>query len=443
MARDMRGRPTNTMHRRLGIVSFALAALTSSVFACGGGDSGLATSTEGNSGGVHVNEDKSPDGASYDDAPARPDGQTPQDGGTLDDAEVDDASAPIVRFIGRFDTRDPAGPRCAWPGCRIVARFDGTTVRVRLNEQVAAWMEGGPSEWDVAIDGVWQPRLVLTPGIHDYDLGVGLVPGPHRVELYRRTEAQNGMTQFLGYDFAGGTLLPPPKPAAHRLEVVGDSAAAGFGIEGVGQGPDCPGPDWGARWQNFRIAFPQRLADTLSAELHGTVYSGKGLARNIWRADTETMPVIYGRALPIDPSSPFDLSSWVPDAVVVMIGGNDFAIGQPVDDGPLALADFTQAYRGLVDKIRARAPNAHLFLATSPSVTDLEPPDRASRTNVMAAIDTVVGERNGAGDARVYAAAPALAPASELTACNGHGTPAFHDRVAAELAAVIKAKTGW
>src|SRR3954468_22693899 len=49
-----------------------------------------------------------------------------------------------VRFVGRFDTHDPAHPWCAWPGCRIVARFDGTQVTVRLNEHVDGWMQGGP-----------------------------------------------------------------------------------------------------------------------------------------------------------------------------------------------------------------------------------------------------------------------------------------------------------
>jgi len=31
----------------------------------------------------------------------------------------------------------------------------------------------------------------------------------------------------------------------------------------------------------------------------------------------------------------------------------------------------------------------------------------------------------------------------EVTACNGHGTPAWHQRVAGELAAEIRAKVGW
>jgi lysophospholipase L1-like esterase len=364
----------------------------------------------------------------------KPDGATTQ---------PPDPGPPAVRFIGRFDTRNAAGPTCAWPGCRIIANFDGTEVKARLDETVEAWMQGGPSEWDVLIDGALKPKIVLDLGSHEYVLASGLPAGPHRVELYKRSESQNGYTRFLGYDFAGGKLLPPPLPATRRIEFVGDSGPAGFGIEGVGQGPDCPGPDWSAHWQNFHKSMGARLAEMFDADLHGTIYSGKGLVRNIYRPDPETMPLIYPRANPIDPTSVFDTSTFVPDVIVLMMGGNDFAIGQPADTGPTPLPEFTQATRELVATFRARAPQAHVFLALSPSVSDASPPGNQSRTNVKTAFDTVATERGAAGDNHVYSVAPPVAAESELIACNGHGTPEYHDRVAKQLAAMIKPKAGW
>src|SRR5690606_14362254 len=41
------------------------------------------------------------------------------------DVDVD-LGPPAVRFTGRFDAREVDGPKCGWPGCRIVARFTGT-----------------------------------------------------------------------------------------------------------------------------------------------------------------------------------------------------------------------------------------------------------------------------------------------------------------------------
>ena len=375
----------------------------------------------------------------------RPDSNdTTGDGAPSPKPEEPAPSGPArVDFLGRFDTRDPAGPRCGWPGCRIVARFEGTRVTARLAELTDAWMAGGPSEWDVAIDGAWQPKLVMRAGPNDYVLATDLAAGAHVVELYKRSEAQNGTTQFLGYDFGGGSLLAPPARKTRKMEIIGDSQPAAFGVEGVGHGPTCPGLNYAAQWQNFRRSLGARLADGLGADVNGTVYSGKGIFKNIWHPDKETMPMLFSRALPIDPNSTWDLSAYVPDVVIVMIGGNDFAVGQPVDEGPATLAQFSDAYDAFVVNIRKNYPVAHVFLVTSPSVSDAMPEGRNSRTNVMAGIDAVVARRTGAGDAKVYAVIPPVAQPSELTGCDGHGSPEFHQRVADDLAPIVRAKTGW
>ncbi len=385
----------------------------------------------------------SADGSPSADAAVSPPGDTAGSDSRAPEEEID-PGPPAVQFVGRFDLRDPAGAKCAWPGCRIVARFDGTEVAVRMNEIDASWMLGGPSEWDVAIDGQWVPKLVLLQGVSEYVLARDLAPGPHKVELYKRSESQNGTSQFLGFDFRGGTLLSPPRRAPRRIEIIGDSQPAAFGVEGVGYPDlDCPGPNWAAMWQNFRRSFGARIGESFGAEVLGTVHSGKGLVRNIWRPDLETMPVLYPRIVPTDATSLYDFTSYVPHVVVIMIGGNDFAVGQPVDDGPTPLDEFTQAYATLVASIRDRYPEVYVFLSASPSVTDEQPVGRQSRTNVLAGMHAVIAQRVAMGDTHIHEATPALATKTELTGCEGHGTPEFHERVAAEISAVIREKTGW
>lgn len=395
--------------------------------------------------------DPSGDGEAGRDGAAGLPGEGPTDGGsggTLDgqvpgpDVEPGD---PHVQFIGRFDMKEAAGPKCAWPGCRIVARFEGTSISVALEEIDAPWMDGAPSEWDVSVDGVITKKLVMQQGRTTYPLASGLGPGAHVVELYKRSESQNGTTRFAGFDFEGGTLLAPPKRKARHLEIIGDSAAAGFGIEGVGMADagDCPGADHGALWQNFRKSFGEKLGTMLDAEIHGTVYSGKGIAKNIWHPDHDTLPIMFLRTIPTLDVSPWDFSEWQPDAVVVMAGGNDFAVGKPYDEGPATLDAFIQAYRQFAETLRTKYPNAYLFLTVSPSVSDAEPAGRQTRTNVMAGVTTVTSERNAQGDAKVRWYAPAVSQPSEMTACNGHGDEGFHQRVAAELATMMRPHLGW
>ena len=368
------------------------------------------------------------------------------DGATRSSVYVD-AGPPAVQLVGRFDTRDPAGPKCGWPGCRILARFEGPSVSVDLAENDEDWMDGAPSEWDVAVDGAWGDKIVTTPGVHTYPLASGLGPGPHQVELYKRTEAQNGVTQLRGFDFGGGRLVEPPLRSTRRIEIIGDSVAAGFGIEGVGfPGNDCPGLDHSAGWQNFRKSFGALLGKRLDAEVHATVYSGKGLAKNIWRLDKETMPRIFSLANPVDFTSTYDFA-WKADVVVMMMGGNDFSEGQPDEsegNGPATPAEFLDAYRSFVETLRTHYPQAHVILAVSPSVSDeRDELGRRPRTQITSATTTVALERQAVGDARISTFAPGIARAGELAGCNGHGTPAFHERLAEEMTVVVKEKTGW
>ena len=373
-------------------------------------------------------------------SPDAPAAQVPVEAGAGADAEVSPQGPPAIGFIGRFDTRDPAGPKASWPGTRIVIRFEGTGLTVRLDDELAA-DKPGPSEWDATIDGALQPRFTLERGPHDYLVATSLTPGVHVVELYKRSEAQVGVTQLLAVDYHGGKLLAPPPPSARRIEIIGDSAATAFGVDGIG--PSCPGANDAAKYENFRESWGATLGARFGADVHGTSYSGKGLVKNIYRPDTEIMPRLFGRANPEDDASTFDLSSWQPHVVVVMIGGNDFDAGLPVDDGPATLDEFTNAYASFVATLRAAYPDAHVYLTPSPTLSDEQPAGRASRTNVKTAIASVVSSRSSAGDARVHAAEPAVAAPAELTGCDGHGGPAFQVRVAQELAAVVAPHVGW
>jgi hypothetical protein len=370
-----------------------------------------------------------------------------EDGGIRDSGVPEepydvDPGEPHVQLVGRFDTRVAGKPKCAWPGCRIVARFQGTSVSVRLSEDYQSWMEAAPSEWDATVDGVTQ-KIVMQAGAHDYVLATSLPPGPHTVELYKRTEPQTGTTQFQGFDFGGGTLLPPPARKARRIEIIGDSQPAAFGVEGVGYPDlDCPGADHGAQWQNFRKSFGARLGEIFDAEVQGTVYSGKGLAQNIWIYDEEKMSVVYERALPMDPTSTWEAGAYVPHVIVIMLGGNDFDVRKPFDNGPATVEAFTDAYRSFLASLRSTYPATPIVFVVSPSVTDKDP-QHMIRTWLKQGVTTVTNERIAAGDTLYSLVEPAVATPGELTGCMGHGNPAYHQRVATELAPIIRQKTGW
>ena len=71
------------------------------------------------------------------------------------DAGVD-AGEPAVRFVGRIDRTDSAGPRFGWSGSGIVARFHGTSVSVSLRDP--------GNYFHVLVDGTAQPTLQAMSG---------------------------------------------------------------------------------------------------------------------------------------------------------------------------------------------------------------------------------------------------------------------------------------
>ena len=119
--------------------------------------------------------------------------------------------------------------RFSFSGSRLVTRFAGTTLSVRLDE-------AGPQFYSVRVDGTEQPALETAAGVRTYVLARGLPAGEHDVVLTRRTEALLGVSQFLAFE--GAPLVATPAPYQRAIEIVGDSISAGFGV--LGDSPDCP-----------------------------------------------------------------------------------------------------------------------------------------------------------------------------------------------------------
>jgi hypothetical protein len=342
--------------------------------------------------------------------------------------------APAVDYIGRFDFGDPNHPIAAWPGSQVVVHFDGTTIKVEIEEQSGY----ATSEYDVDIDGARVTTMVTQSGKHMYTLASGLGAGEHTAMLYRRTEGSVGVSKFTQIQLPGGTLKGPPNRLARRIEFIGDSSSDGYGIEGAG--PSC---SFSADTQNMRKAYPALAAASLNAEAFMTLASGKGVTQNYDRSDTDTMPILFDRAKTESPTPLWDFTTWTPDVVVMTIGQVDFDKPSPDPHGPPTQTAFTDGYRAFVAKVRTKYPSAHIFCALAPSSNDDYPPNYYAYTLQKAGITTVVSERNTAGDTRVHYYEFTRATDSDLTACDYHIGPAFHTRIAGELAGAIRTELGW
>jgi lysophospholipase L1-like esterase len=333
-----------------------------------------------------------------------------------------DAGSPAVRFVGRIDRTNAAGPRFAWPGTTALARFTGSTIGVR--------MSGPPTYFDVSIDGVMQTApLVLAAGKTDYPLATGLSAGPHELTVYRRSEAGiagTGDTTFLGLLLdPAGALLPPSLPAARRIEIVGDSITTGYGDQSINGA--CPNQ---LAAQDYDVAYGADAARALGADLVTIAWTGKGMYRNSGGDMANTMSILYGRTLPDQTTDTWDFTSWIPDAVVIYLGNNDFGQGDPGQP-------YVTAYNTFLARVRSHYPNAFIVCTIGPNLAD--PKLSQERTYVQG----IVSAATMAGDQNIEFLEMPQPTAAEGTGCGGHPLATTHKRMGDALVTVLKTKLGW
>jgi lysophospholipase L1-like esterase len=324
-----------------------------------------------------------------------------------------------VRFVGRVDASVPEAVRFAWSGVGVVARFSGTALGVRLD---------GGQQYTVVIDGEVGPKLTSTGGVDN--LATGLAAGEHRVEIYRRTEANQGESTFRGFTIEGGELLAPPPAAERRIEIIGDSISCGYGNEGADR--DC---EFTPDTENHYLTYGAIAARNVGAELSTIAWSGKGVVCNYGDDPggcVDPMPIYFDRALPGSAVSRWDFALYQPQAVVINLGTNDLSTTvDPTEQ------DFVAAYVALLERVRTAYPDALILCTVGPLLGG------ADLTTARAYIASAVQQRTNAGDASVQTFDLAPTDPNDGFGCDYHPSLRTHEVMAEVLTSVLTAELGW
>ncbi|WP_374100587.1 SGNH/GDSL hydrolase family protein [Streptomyces sp. 7-21] len=325
------------------------------------------------------------------------------------------AAAPQAHTAGRV-RRNGDTWEYSWPGIYFEGRFQGTGVGVVLDD--------ADNDYDIQVDGATVATLV-TPGRVTHWIE-DLPDGEHEVRLVKRTESTWAAGRFGGFRAAsGGTLLEPPRPRQRQIEFIGDSYTAGYGnISGT---RDCSANGGVNRNTNADLSFGALTARRLDADYQLNAFSGRGMVRNYNGTDPGTdFRTYYERALIHVEGDVWDRpASWQPGAVVIGLGINDFST--PLNPGERwatseeLVADYTEAYHGFLDLLRARYGSGTALVVSATHV------DGSGR--FADAADAIVRERRQAGDDRVhfwYYDDPRL----DRMGCDWHPSRADHEIIA-------------
>lgn len=326
-------------------------------------------------------------------------------------------------YTGRVDFADKKSPSVSWTGTSIKANFTGTSLAIKLDDQF------GKNYFNIFIDGETQHPYVLEAkqGEQAYVISTALKAGNHTLEIYKRTEGEEGATAFKGVllDKDAKLLAPPARPS-RRMEIYGDSISTGMGNEGADNGMDHLLSEKNNYW-----AYGAITARNLNAELHTISQSGIGVMISWFPF---IMPQFYDQLSAVgNNDSQWNFSQWTPDLVVINLFQNDaWLVDREKRLQPIPTdAQRVQAYINFVRSVRAKYPNAQIICALGSMDATATPKwpgyittavERMRKENKDQKLDTIFFEFTGYG---------------------GHPRIAQHKANAEKLTAFIKQTMNW
>ncbi len=172
-------------------------------------------------------------------------------------------------------------------------------------------------------------------------------------------------------------ILNPPEEKALKLEFLGDSITAGYGVVA-------------SKDQNTYYTYEEdstknyayMTAQILDADIRTVAYSGQGVYRNCGGEEGYQMKRIFDMSIRVKDG--YDHSLWTPDVAILNCGTNDVPGG----------TDFETMYKEagiLIDRVREVYPNAKIIWTYGMMNEEFHP-----------AFEKLVSHKNSLGDKNVY-----------------------------------------
>lgn len=269
-----------------------------------------------------------------------------------------DADNSAFSYFGRSDRSDPKMARFDWPGVYVRCAFTGNTLTIRV--------KGGKRDYfNVFIDNL-PVKVIHSSSDSIFEISGFPGNGTHELLLTKRTEADMGVARFYGIGIAQhGKIFPTAVKNHRKIEFIGNSITCGYGAEGL-SGNERFKPET----ENSYLSYAAITARAFGADYSLIAHSGLGIIRNYndkskISARLAPMPPRFDRVLDTDSVKKWDFKQWIPDAVVINLGTNDYSTLPHPDK-----AVFKRQYEQLIEKIAEVYGRIPVFCVVGPMTNE-------------------------------------------------------------------------
>lgn len=220
----------------------------------------------------------------------------------------------------------------------------GSSLTVQITATAVSYMR-------VYVDGVQSDnRMKVTSGSAEYVLADGLEAGYHTVRMVKATEEQNA--RWYVSDLEAEGFFAVPEKTGLKIEFIGDSITAGYGVLGVS------GDVWSVDNSDCTKSYAYIAAQELNANYSIVAWSGICAKAYHWSANlnmdtlyryvSNTKREVYTFAEPAD-------------VVVLNLGTNEASYISGENNGDTTYGEkFPTDYQAFLQKIREKNPDAYI-----------------------------------------------------------------------------------
>ena len=336
------------------------------------------------------------------------------------------ANSPLIQWYGRTIQDQTGHIQLISSASYLKFRFVGDECRIWLKNIAPP---GGYNYVSVVLDGVRQSRTPVKPDtFYPFLIKPSQYASFHDVELYKETEAVCGLIVIERVD--ADDLKPLPIAEKKKIEFIGNSITVGMSAD-----PSLVPCDSGMWFDQHDAydAYGPRIARMLNLDYFVNGVSGMGVYRN-WNTETPTIGDVYEKSyLSVDPHDPlWDFSRFVPDIVSINLGTNDLSPGDGIASRlPFDTLKFINTYVAFLKTIHDHYAEARIILLNSPVI------DKTNNDVLMNCLKAV--------KRKAESSVSQLKPISIFSfsifqgaGCSGHPGVKDHERMANELAPMIK-----